>query len=57
MKHLGLSGTGARIAGIFGVAELLLLEKKYKPDVISAVSGSSFLTLPRPFLLAIVTFG
>jgi predicted patatin/cPLA2 family phospholipase len=46
MKHLGISGGGTKIAGLFGVAEALLLEKKFKPDVISGISAGAILALP-----------
>lgn len=46
MKHLGISGGGTKIAGLFGVAEALILEKKFKPDVISGISAGAILSLP-----------
>jgi len=46
MKHLGISGGGTKIAGLFGVAETLLIEKNYKPDVISGISAGAILSLP-----------
>jgi predicted acylesterase/phospholipase RssA len=46
MKHLGISGGGTKIAGLFGVAEALLREKNFKPDVISGISAGSILSLP-----------
>lgn len=46
MKHLGISGGGTKIAGLFGVAETLLVEKNFKPDVISGISAGAILSLP-----------
>jgi predicted acylesterase/phospholipase RssA len=45
-KHLGISGGGTKIAGLFGVAETLLIEKNFKPDVISGISAGAILSLP-----------
>src|SRR5687767_5122260 len=46
MKHLGISGGGTKIAGLYGVAEALLVEKKFKPDIISGISAGAILSLP-----------
>lgn len=46
MKHLGISGGGTKIAGLFGVAETLIIEKNFKPDIISGISAGSILALP-----------
>ena len=46
MKHLGISGGGTKIAGLFGVAETLMIEKNFKPDVISGISAGAILALP-----------
>jgi predicted acylesterase/phospholipase RssA len=46
MKHLGISGGGTKIAGLFGVAETLMIEKNFKPDVISGISAGAILSLP-----------
>jgi predicted patatin/cPLA2 family phospholipase len=46
MKHLGISGGGTKIAGLFGVAETLMIEKQFKPDVISGISAGAILSLP-----------
>jgi predicted patatin/cPLA2 family phospholipase len=46
MKHLGISGGGTKIAGLFGAAEVLLTEKKYQPDVISGISAGAILSVP-----------
>jgi hypothetical protein len=45
-RHLGLSGDGIQIAAVLGIADALIHEKNYAPDVITAVSTSSLLTLP-----------
>ena len=46
MKHLGISGGGTKIAGLFGAVEALMLEKKFKPDIISGISAGAILSLP-----------
>jgi predicted acylesterase/phospholipase RssA len=46
MKHLGISGGGTKIAGLYGAAEIILNEKKYKPDIISGISAGAILSLP-----------
>ncbi len=46
MKHLGISGGGTKIAGLFGVTETLMIEKNLRPDVISGISAGAILALP-----------
>ncbi|MCI0751031.1 MAG: patatin-like phospholipase family protein, partial [Flammeovirgaceae bacterium] len=46
MKHLGISGGGTKISGLFGAAEVLLKEKGFKPDVISGISAGAILSVP-----------
>lgn len=46
MKHLGISGGGTKIAGLFGVAESILYERNYRPDIISGISAGALLSLP-----------
>lgn len=46
MRHLGISGGGTKIAGLFGVAEVILREKNYSPDIISGVSAGAILAVP-----------
>ncbi len=46
MKHLGISGGGTKIAGLFGAAEALMQEKSFRPDVISGISAGAILSLP-----------
>lgn len=46
MKHLGISGGGTKIGGLFGMAEVLLAEKSYRPDIISGISAGAILGLP-----------
>lgn len=46
MKHLGISGGGTKIGGLFGAAEVLLEEKGYKPDIISGISAGAILSVP-----------
>jgi len=46
MKHLGISGGGTKIAGLFGAAETIIYEKGYQPDIISGVSAGAILSLP-----------
>lgn len=45
MKHLGISGGGTKIGGLFGAAESLL-EKGYQPDIISGISAGAILAVP-----------
>lgn len=46
MKHLGISGGGTKIAGLFGVVESIIYEKNYRPDIISGISAGALLSLP-----------
>lgn len=46
MNHLGISGGGTKIAGLFGATEVLMKEKGYKPDVISGISAGAILSVP-----------
>ncbi len=46
MKHLGLSGGGTKIGGIFGAAEVLMQEKNFRPEIISGISAGSILSVP-----------
>jgi len=46
MKHLGISGGGTKIAGLFGAAEVLIQEKGYQPDIISGISAGAILAVP-----------
>lgn len=46
MKHLGISGGGTKIGGLFGAAEVLLMEKNYSPDIISGISAGAILAVP-----------
>ncbi len=46
MKHLGISGGGTKIGGLFGAAEVILKEKNYQPDIISGVSSGAILSVP-----------
>ena len=46
MKHLGISGGGTKIAGLYGAAEVILTEKNYHPDIISGISAGAILSLP-----------
>lgn len=46
MKHLGMSGGGTAISGLFGAAESIMLDKNYKPDIISGISAGSILSVP-----------
>lgn len=46
MKHLGISGGGTKIAGLFGVAESIIYERGYEPDIISGISAGAILALP-----------
>jgi predicted acylesterase/phospholipase RssA len=45
MKHLGMSGGGTKIPGIFGAAESILM-KGYEPTHISGISAGSILSVP-----------
>ena len=46
MKHLGISGGGTKIAGLFGVAESIIYDRGYQPDVISGISAGAVLSVP-----------
>ena len=46
MKHLGISGGGTKIGGLFGACEVLMQERGYKPDVISGISAGAILSVP-----------
>ncbi len=46
MKHLGISGGGTKIAGLFGMAETLIREKGYRPGIISGISAGAILAVP-----------
>jgi len=46
MKHLGISGGGTKIAGLFGAAETIIYEKGYQPEIISGISSGAILSLP-----------
>lgn len=46
MKHLGISGGSTKISGLTGAAETLILEKHYKPDIISGISAGAIIALP-----------
>jgi predicted acylesterase/phospholipase RssA len=45
MKHLGISGGGTKIGGLFGVIETLY-KKGFHPDVISGISAGAILSVP-----------
>jgi len=46
MKHLGISGGGTKIVGLFAAAEVIIREKNYKPDIISGISAGAILSVP-----------
>jgi len=46
MKHLGISGGGTKIGGLFGAAEVLMQEKGFQPDYISGISAGAILSVP-----------
>ncbi|HKR06132.1 MAG TPA: patatin-like phospholipase family protein [Bacteroidia bacterium] len=46
MKHLGISGGGTKIVGLFAAAEVIIREKNYKPDLISGISAGAILSVP-----------
>lgn len=46
MKVLNLSGGGTKIGAIFGAAETVILNKGYKPDIVSGISAGAILTVP-----------
>lgn len=45
MKHLGISGGGTKIGGLFGVVETLYA-KGFIPDIISGISAGAILSVP-----------
>ena len=45
MKHLGISGGGTKIGGLFGVIETLY-KKGFRPDIISGISAGAILSVP-----------
>jgi predicted acylesterase/phospholipase RssA len=45
MKHLGISGGGTKIGGLFGAAESLY-KKGFHPDIISGISAGAILSVP-----------
>jgi len=45
MKHLGISGGGTKIGGLFGVVETLY-KKGFRPDIISGISAGAILSVP-----------
>lgn len=46
MRHLGISGGGTKIAGLFGVAESIIYDRGYLPEIISGISAGAILALP-----------
>lgn len=46
MKHLGISGGGTKIGGLFGIAESIIYERNYRPDIISGISAGAILAVP-----------
>ncbi|MTI29871.1 patatin-like phospholipase family protein [Xanthovirga aplysinae] len=46
MRHIGISGGGTKIGGLFGAAEVLIKEQNYQPDIISGISAGAILSLP-----------
>ena len=46
MKHLGISGGGTKITGLFGAAEVIMTDKGYRPDIISGISAGAVLAVP-----------
>ena len=46
MKHLGISGGGTKIAGLFGACESIITEKNYRPHIISGISAGALLSVP-----------
>ncbi|WP_306640053.1 patatin-like phospholipase family protein [Sanyastnella coralliicola] len=46
MKHLGISGGGTKISGLFGAAEYVMRDRQYQPDIISGISAGAILSLP-----------
>ncbi len=56
MKHLGISGGGTKISGLFGAAETILFEKGYRPDIISGISAGALLSVPLAMSLHDASF-
>ena len=56
MKHLGISGGGTKISGLFGAAETILFEKGYRPDIISGISAGAILSVPLAMSLHDASF-
>jgi|GEM_PF-380619 len=46
LKHLGISGGGTKIAGLYGAAETIIFSKGYRPDIISGISAGAILAVP-----------
>lgn len=46
LKHLGISGGGTKIAGLFGAAETIIFDKNYRPEIISGISAGAILAVP-----------
>ncbi len=46
LKHLGISGGGTKISGLFGAAEVVIFDKNYRPDLISGISAGAILAVP-----------
>lgn len=46
MKVLNISGGGTKIVGEYGSLEVLLVEHKWKPDVVTGISAGAILALP-----------
>lgn len=46
LKHLGISGGGTKISGLFGAAEVIIFDKNYRPDLISGISAGAILAVP-----------
>lgn len=45
-KHLGISGGGTKIAGLYGACEVIMKDKGFKPDIISGISAGAVLSVP-----------
>ncbi len=45
MKHLGISGGGTKIGGLFGAVESLY-KRGFNPDIISGISAGAILSVP-----------
>ncbi len=46
MIHLGISGGGTKITGLYGAAEELIRYQGFRPDLISGISAGAILSLP-----------